>query len=125
MNASSTPTVDEIQALLQAEDLENKEAVSQEETKTVHPIRGASLPVFTPAEFWVKDREEPFLCWETGAWAYTETGILACGRWESDPEGTERDILFGYGQIRWIEFHFEAVEHIKETLSDGEDGPSD
>jgi len=120
---SDIPNLAEVQALLQADDIEDKEAVSNgdENLASTNPIPGPQLPVFIPADIYIKGvANSPFLCWETGSWAYTNSGIHATGRWETDEEGIERDLLFPYEQLAFIEFHYEVLAKTQEALDEQE-----
>lgn len=122
--AGESMSNEEIAAVLQANDIDDKEAVTVDEPAAASPIQGESLPVLVPAEVYTELREEPFLCWDTGSWAYTAQGVLLNGRWPSDPETVEtpegevpfeRDLLVPHERVIGIELLFEIISRYNDN----------
>lgn len=60
-----------------------------------------------PATFRVEGKDADFLVEDLDAWAYTEVGIFASGKWEGSDE--EKDLLIPYRKLDEIEFHFDRL----------------
>lgn len=109
------PDPEEVAALLNGLERAKKEVAEQPSDLEIACAGGMNV-VTIPARFTVSYREERFLANEFRAWAWTPFGVLAIGRWEIDPDDTEKHVLIHGDQLIEIELQIEPYEDaIKEV----------
>lgn len=63
---------------------------------------------------------EAFYVRDVGAWAHTDQGVYAAGKWATDlDDDAERHVLIPYANVQWIEFDFDALALFEEHETDG------